>query len=88
MLLLCLYGHTQDEVPTQENLQARKAFADMKFGIFLHWGIYSMFAQGEWYMHNANIDWREYEKAASAFYPARFDAEAWEIGRASCRERV
>lgn len=28
-------------------------------------------------MHNANIDWREYEKAASAFYPARFDAEAW-----------
>lgn len=77
MLLLCLYGHTQDEVPTQENLQARKAFADMKFGIFLHWGIYSMFAQGEWYMHNANIDWREYEKAASAFYPARFDAEAW-----------
>ena len=77
MLLLCLYGHTQDEVPTQENLQARKAFADMKLGIFLHWGIYSMFAQGEWYMHNANIDWREYEKAASAFYPARFDAEAW-----------
>ena len=49
----------------------------MKFGIFLHWGIYSMFAQGEWYMHNANIDWREYEKAASAFYPAKFDAEAW-----------
>ena len=77
MLVLCLYGHTQDEVPTQENLQARMAFADMKFGIFLHWGIYSMFAQGEWYMHNANIDWREYEKAASAFYPARFDAEAW-----------
>ena len=28
-------------------------------------------------MQNANIDWREYEKAASGFYPARFDAEAW-----------
>ena len=75
--ILCLNGFAQDYVPTPENLQARKEFSDMKFGIFLHWGIYSMFAQGEWYMHNANIDWREYEKAASAFYPANFDAEAW-----------
>ena len=75
--LLGLNGFAQDYVPTPENLQARKEFSDMKFGIFLHWGIYSMFAQGEWYMHNANIDWREYEKAASSFYPARFNAEAW-----------
>ena len=75
--LLAFNGFAQDYVPTPENLQARKEFSDMKFGIFLHWGIYSMFAQGEWYMHNANIDWREYEKAASAFYPARFNAEAW-----------
>ena len=75
--LLAFNGFAQDYVPTPENLQARKEFSDMKFGIFLHWGIYSMFAQGEWYMHNANIDWREYKKAASAFYPARFDAEAW-----------
>ena len=75
--LLAFNGFARDYVPTPENLQARKEFSDMKFGIFLHWGIYSMFAQGEWYMHNANIDWREYEKAASAFYPARFDAEAW-----------
>ena len=64
-------------LPTTENMESRQEFSDMKFGIFLHWGIYSMFGQGEWYMQNANIDWREYEKAASAFYPARFDANAW-----------
>ena len=64
-------------LPTPENMESRQEFSDMKFGIFLHWGIYSMFGQGEWYMQNANIDWREYEKAASAFYPARFDANAW-----------
>ena len=63
--------------PTPENIQARKEFADNRFGIFLHWGIYSMFAQGEWYMHNANIHHDEYAKAASAFYPANFDAKAW-----------
>ena len=75
--LLCFKGFAQDYVPTPENLQARQEFSDMKFGIFLHWGIYSMFGQGEWYMQTANVDWREYEKAASAFYPVRFNPEAW-----------
>lgn len=64
-------------VPTPENLESRTEFNDMKFGIFLHWGIYSMFGQGEWYMHNANLDWKEYQKAASGFYPSLFDAKAW-----------
>ena len=32
-----------DYVPAPENLQARKEFQDSKFGIFLHWGLYSMF---------------------------------------------
>lgn len=63
--------------PTPENLASRAEFSDMKFGIFLHWGIYSLFGQGEWYMQNANLDWREYEKSASAFYPHRFDAQQW-----------
>ena len=64
-------------IPTPENLESRAEFSDMKFGIFLHWGIYSMFGQGEWYMHNANLDWQEYQKAASGFYPSRFDAQEW-----------
>lgn len=64
-------------VPSAENLESRQEFADMKFGIFLHWGIYSMFAQGEWYMQNANLDWQEYQKAASGFYPAQFNAREW-----------
>ena len=42
-------------VPAPENLQARENFRDQKFGIFLHWGLYSMLAQGEWYM-NRGID--------------------------------
>ena len=52
-------------IPSQKNIEARKKFQDNKFGIFIHWGIYSMLAQGEWYMTNHNIDWREYEKLAS-----------------------
>ena len=63
--------------PSPENLQARQEFADSKFGIFIHWGVYSMFAQGEWYLQNFPIDKAEYAKAADAFYPHRFDAKAW-----------
>ena len=63
--------------PTPENLKARQEFADSKFGIFIHWGIYSMFAQGEWYLQNFPIDKNEYAKAADAFYPHRFNAKEW-----------
>lgn len=67
----------QTYTPSPENLAARKVFSDNRFGVFLHWGLYSMFAQGEWYMQNADIDNKEYAKAADAFYPHRFDARKW-----------
>lgn len=73
----CVQAENIVYVPTPENLQARKEFQDNKFGIFLHWGIYSMFGQGEWYMNNDNIDCHEYAKVASGFYPSRFDAHEW-----------
>ena len=49
-------------IPTPENIKARQEFQDNKFGIFLHWGIYSMTAQGEWYMNTHNINRDEYAK--------------------------
>ena len=75
--LSCIAQGEMAYTPTSENLEARQEFADSKLGIFIHWGIYSMFAQGEWYMTNANIDNKEYAKAASAFYPIGFDAKEW-----------
>ncbi len=63
--------------PTKENLEARSEFRDMGFGIFLHWGLYSMMANGEWIMTNKNINYKEYAKQAKGFYPAEFDAKKW-----------
>ncbi len=63
--------------PAKENLQARSEFRDMGFGIFLHWGLYSMMANGEWVMTNKNINYKEYAKQAKGFYPAEFDAKKW-----------
>lgn len=71
------FAQTPAYTPTPENMQARKEFSDSRFGIFIHWGIYSMFAQGEWYLQNATIDKVEYAKAADAFYPHRFNAKEW-----------
>lgn len=63
--------------PTDEILEAQERFADKRFGIFIHWGIYSMVGQGEWYLNRPGVTTAEYEKLASGFYPARFDAREW-----------
>ncbi|MCR5179776.1 MAG: alpha-L-fucosidase [Bacteroidaceae bacterium] len=63
-------------IPSADNLAARREFEECRFGIFIHWGIYSTFAQGEWYL-NSGLTHEEYSKAASAFYPVRFDAQKW-----------
>lgn len=70
-------SYTTRYEPTRENLKAREEFQDEKFGIFLHWGIYSMPAQGEWYQNNKNIKCSEYDLFASGFYPSRFNAAEW-----------
>ncbi|MDY5767523.1 MAG: alpha-L-fucosidase, partial [Alloprevotella sp.] len=43
---------TEAYQPTASNLAARQDFSDARFGIFLHWGLYSMLATGEWTMTN------------------------------------
>ena len=63
--------------PTSENLENPRQFAKDRFGIFIHWGIYSLYAQGEWYLQDARLDRYEYAKAANAFYPHAFNAEQW-----------
>lgn len=63
--------------PTAENLKAREQFQDQKFGVFLHWGLYSMMGVTEWIMTNRDIHYQEYPKLAKTFYPSEFDADAW-----------
>ena len=62
--------------PSAEVLASQQEFSSDRFGIFIHWGIYSMFGQGEWYL-NYGPTAEEYVKAAKGFYPADFNAEQW-----------
>lgn len=67
---------TPQPAPSAERIANQKQFAADRFGIFLHWGIYSTFGQGEWYLnYGPRAD--EYAKAAAGFYPANFDAGRW-----------
>ena len=63
--------------PSEANLKARQEFQDNKLGVFIHWGVYSMLADGEWVMHNKRIDRDEYAQLPAGFYPSRFDADEW-----------
>ena len=67
-------NHQNHETP---NATARRVVAESKFGIFLHWGIYSMYGQGEWYQTSGKLSRDEYGKASWGFYPSKFDAEEW-----------
>jgi alpha-L-fucosidase len=63
--------------PTQANLAARKWFQDARFGVFIHWGTYSVLGRGEWVMNNEKISVADYEKLPPQFNPEKFDAAKW-----------
>src|SRR5436190_24226538 len=63
--------------PTAANLAAREWFQNSRFGMFIHWGVYSVLADGEWVMNNRKIPIADYEKLPELFNPAAFDAVEW-----------
>ncbi len=76
-LSLCATAFAQSYVPTPENLLAREDFARHRLGIFLHWGIYATYGQGEWYLETGKLNNAAYAEAAESFNPVKFDAVAW-----------
>ncbi len=60
--------------PTKENLEARQWFQEAKFGMFIHWGLYSILGDGEWVMTNQNIHIKRYELLSDFFNPIEFNA--------------
>lgn len=59
------------------NAAARRWFEDARFGLFVHWGVYSLLGKGEWVMDRDKIPVAEYRKLPPRFNPSRFDAEEW-----------
>lgn len=78
VLLAAVGAHSQERyIPTEQNIGARAEFEDQRFGVFIHWGIYSQLGKGEWAMNNLNLNYQEYAKLAGGFDPKNFNAEEW-----------
>lgn len=63
--------------PTKENLQARQWFTDARFGLFIHWGVFSIPCSGEWVMNNRGITVKNYTNLMDFFNPVAFNAHEW-----------
>jgi alpha-L-fucosidase len=61
----------------QVSPEGLKWYQDARFGMFIHWGLYSILARGEWVMHNEKIPVSEYEPLAEQFNPVKFNADEW-----------
>ncbi|MDP2883560.1 MAG: alpha-L-fucosidase [Ignavibacteria bacterium] len=77
-------GFAQDESAKDRRMQW---FRDARFGLFIHWGIYSIPAgewkgkeypgAAEWIMYRAEIPVKECEALAPQFDPLQFNTEEW-----------
>jgi alpha-L-fucosidase len=75
------------QTPLSEKEQRLQWFREAKYGLFIHWGLYSIPAGewkgqrapgiGEWIMNRLRIPVRDYETLASQFNPVKFDPGAW-----------
>ncbi|HSW58878.1 MAG TPA: alpha-L-fucosidase, partial [Dehalococcoidales bacterium] len=68
------------------NENRMKAWKEAKFGLFLHWGVYSVYGgtykgkelwSAEWIQENARIPGEEYSKTAASWNPSEFNAKEW-----------
>jgi alpha-L-fucosidase len=52
-------------------------FHDARFGMFIHWGVYSTLEDGEWVMENTHMSVHQYETLPQQFNPLQFNAAEW-----------
>ncbi|MFC1662303.1 alpha-L-fucosidase, partial [Gemmatimonadota bacterium] len=71
-------GQTAAGLPafgSREEMQ--RWFREARFGMFIHWGVYSLLGKGEWVMHNDCMTARAYEELPPRFNPTLFDPAEW-----------
>ena len=66
------YADLYKNDPHQANLEW---FKNAKWGLFMHYGLYSQLECGEWVMFRKEIPIPEYEKLFDSFDPKNFDAD-------------
>jgi len=76
-ILFSVGSFAQSYTPAPENIRARQWFNDARFGLFIHWGPFSIPGAGEWVMNERKITVKNYTRLMDFFNPISFNAEEW-----------
>jgi len=73
------FSNVQAPPSAEEADRARrmKWWHEARFGMFVHWGLYSVLGRHEWVMENEGIPVAEYEALAQRFQPKPNAARDW-----------
>lgn len=52
-------------------------FLKERFGMFIHWGVYSIPARGEWIRSHEKISIKDYQKYVDEFNPSDYNPKEW-----------
>src|SRR6266480_2125952 len=61
----------------KDRVRRMKWWHEARFGMFIHWGLYSVLGRYEWVMENEGIPVSEYAPLAKQFKPKPFPARDW-----------
>ncbi|MFD2874265.1 alpha-L-fucosidase [Mucilaginibacter ximonensis] len=79
--MLCFSAtRAQKMIGTETDAQKQQRMAwwtDSRFGMFIHWGLYSGAARHEWVKHNEALSNEQYQKYFDQFNPDLFDPTKW-----------
>lgn len=57
--------------------QRTRWFLQDRFGMFIHWGLYSIPARGEWIRGNERMSWEQYQVYFDEFDASRYEPKKW-----------
>jgi alpha-L-fucosidase len=90
LVLFCCLLHTvsaQTSVQSVSRDKRMEWWREARFGMFIHWGVYSVPAGyyngrpiariGEWIMNRGKIPVADYQAFAASFNPVNYDPDAW-----------
>ena len=73
-------GYTVEDASAatrQANAAGVRAFVEGRYGLSMHWGLYTLRGRHEWAMHIESIPHAQYFELMEKFNPTRFNAEEW-----------
>jgi alpha-L-fucosidase len=74
---LAPHPQAASEVEDADRVRRMKWWHEARFGMFIHWGLYSVLGRHEWVMEEEGIPVSEYELLAKRFQPQPNAARAW-----------